>query len=145
MSFWRKKSLKEMNQHEWEALCDGCARCCLIKLEDEDSAAVFYTGVVCQLLNTANCRCGDYSHRHEQVPDCITMDANTTGNIPWLPKSCAYRRLGEERDLAWWHPLVSGSSETVHRAGISVRGKVLGEAHVHEDDLEAHLIHWVEV
>jgi uncharacterized protein len=144
MSFWREKTLTELSAAEWESLCDGCARCCMIKLEDEDTGEVHYTNLVCDLLDTATCRCTRYPQRHELVPDCIEFDADLAAGLQWLPANCAYRRVAEGLDLLEWHPLVSGRADSVHEAGISVRGKVIHQGQVHEDEHQEHVIHWVE-
>ena len=119
--FWEVKSLEEMNPEEWDLLCDGCARCCLIKLEDEDTKGVQLTRLACGLLDVGTCRCRDYANRHTVMHDCVAINAEKIKEIDWLPQSCAYRRIAEGRGLAWWHPLVSGTPDTVHQAGISVR------------------------
>lgn len=116
-----------MSPPEWEALCDGCGKCCLHKLEDAGSGEVHYTGIACRLLDAASCACSDYPRRREHVPDCLTLTPRRVRQYRWLPVSCAYRRLHEGRGLAWWHPLVSGDPETVHRAGISARGRTVSE------------------
>jgi uncharacterized protein len=144
MSFWREKTLTELSATEWESLCDGCARCCMIKLEDEDTGEVHYTNLVCDLLDTDTCRCTRYPKRHELVPDCIEFDAEVAARLRWLPDTCAYRRLAEGLDLLEWHPLVSGRVESVHEAGISVRGKVIHQGLVHEDEHQEYVIQWVE-
>jgi len=144
MNFWESVPLAEMSTAQWESLCDGCARCCLIKLEDADSGEVHHTALVCDLLDVDRCRCTRYPERHELVPDCIEFDAELVERLAWLPRSCAYRRLAEGRGLADWHPLVSGDPESVHRAGISVRGQVLPVGAVHPQDYEEHVIHWVD-
>ena len=140
--FWQRKSLSEMTTAEWEALCDGCGRCCLIKLEDPDDGEIVHTDVTCHLLNERTCRCGDYANRKAKVPDCVQLSPDTIGGLNFMPVSCAYRRLAEGRDLAWWHPLVSGSAETVHEAGISVRGRVVSETRVADAELEDHIVDW---
>ena len=124
--FWRAKSLEAMNSAEWESLCDGCARCCLVKLEDEETGALHHTDVGCTLLDGAACRCRDYERRQGRVPDCVRLTPAAVRTLSWLPPTCAYRLLAEGRDLYWWHPLVSGDATTVHSAGISVRGRVSG-------------------
>ena len=140
--FWETKSLHEMSQQEWEALCDGCGRCCVVKLEDEDTGAVYPTSVSCRLLDTGTCRCTDYRNRHERVPDCVKLDRDNVSSLGWLPHSCAYRRLAEGRGLDWWHPLVSGDARSVIEAGISISGRVIPETEVAEEDLVGFMIEW---
>ena len=142
MPFWEDKALRDMTAEEWEALCDGCGRCCLMKLEDEDTGQIYTSDVHCRLLDGESCRCTDYEHRHDRVPDCIRLTPDNIGTLHWIPRSCAYRRLAEGRGLAWWHPLVSGDPETVVAAGISVRGRTLSESKVAQGEWENHLAEW---
>jgi uncharacterized cysteine cluster protein YcgN (CxxCxxCC family) len=138
--FWKSKSLAEMTKVEWESLCDGCGRCCLEKLEDEDTGQIYYTSVACRFLDIYRCRCTVYEQRTDSEPDCLYLTPENIKQISWLPVTCAYRRLAEGKDLEWWHPLVSGDADTVHEAHISVRGKVLSGKHVHADELEAYIV-----
>ena len=140
--YWRTKSLEEMTRAEWEALCDGCARCCLIKLEDEETGEVAYTDIACRLLDIGTCRCTRYRRRLRLVPQCVELTPEEVRKLDWLPSTCAYRLVAEGRDLAWWHPLVSGDPETVHKAGISVRGRVVPERR--GDDPEDRIVTWPE-
>ncbi|HEV2000192.1 MAG TPA: YcgN family cysteine cluster protein [Xanthobacteraceae bacterium] len=140
--FWLSKPLSAMSRAEWESLCDGCGRCCLIKLEDDDTAKIHYTDVACRLLDHDTCRCRDYAGRAAAVPDCLRLTPKRAAAWKWLPESCAYRRLAEGRGLAWWHPLVSGDPETVHAASISVRGRVAREADVRVADLPSRIVAW---
>jgi uncharacterized cysteine cluster protein YcgN (CxxCxxCC family) len=142
--FWKDKTLSQMSATEWESLCDGCARCCLHKLEDEETMEVYYTAVVCQYLDEHTCRCGDYENRNVNVPNCVHLSIDKIDDFHWLPDTCAYRVLAEGKELAWWHPLVSGNPETVAEAGITVTGKVIDERHVHPDGYDEHIIHWVD-
>ncbi len=139
--YWKQKPLAAMTRTEWEALCDGCAKCCLYKLEDVDTRQVHYTNVHCRLLDPASGRCTDYVHRARQVPDCVTIDMDVLADPYWLPSTCAYRRLAEGKDLPPWHPLLSGDPDSVRRAGHSVCGRTIHEQDA--DDLERHLIDWV--
>ncbi len=140
--FWRRKSLKEMTRSEWESLCDGCARCCLNKIEDWDTGEIIWTKVACTLLDQNSCRCTNYENRADMVPDCVPLSVDVLPKISWLPPTCAYRLIEEGRDLYWWHPLVSGSGETVHQAGISVRGRTVSEDGMDVEDLEDHVVTW---
>jgi uncharacterized cysteine cluster protein YcgN (CxxCxxCC family) len=141
--FWRVKGLESLSPAEWESLCDGCGRCCLVKLEDEDTGAIHYTDVGCTLLDEAACRCHDYENRQGKVPDCVRLTPKAVRTLSWLPPSCAYRLLAEGQDLYWWHPLVSGDADTVHAAGISVRGRVAGpEEEFSLEDLLDRVVDW---
>ena len=140
--FWRTKALRDMTHAEWESLCDGCGRCCLNKLEDWDTGAVALTRVACRLLDGETCRCKDYARRKEIVPECIQLTPDGVDDLGWLPPTCAYRLVAEGRDLEPWHWLRSGSRESVHEAGVSVRGWTLSESDVLVEDWEDHLIAW---
>ncbi|MEE9055207.1 YcgN family cysteine cluster protein [Brucella melitensis] len=132
--FWQTKNLNQLARSEWESLCDGCGQCCLHKLQDEDTDEIYWTSVACTLLNPETCQCRDYPNRKKTVPDCIFLTPEIVDEVDWLPVTCAYRLVAEGSDLYWWHPLVSGSPETVHEAGISVRGKVTAFDHDMQDD-----------
>lgn len=131
--FWRQKSLSEMSSEEWESLCDGCGKCCLVKLIDDETEELQHTRVACELLDIGACRCGDYANRHTIVPDCIKLDPAAIEELSWLPETCAYRLVADGKDLAAWHPLVSGDPESVHAAGISVRAWAISETKVDDD------------
>lgn len=134
--FWETIPLERMNREQWESLCDGCGLCCLIRFEDVDSGEVIPTRVHCRLLDAATCSCSNYPGRKREVPDCISLTPALIPRLGWMPKSCAYRRLHEGRGLADWHPLISGDPESVHRAGVSVRGQTISESELeHEDDM----------
>ena len=139
--FWKHKPLKSLTSEEWEALCDGCGKCCLNKLEDEDTGEVALTRIACRLLDDQSCKCGQYPIRHQFIPDCIVLKpSNIDENAYWMPKTCAYRLLWSGQPLFDWHPLISGNSETVHTANISVRGMTLSEFDINEEDWEDHII-----
>ena len=125
--FWKTKPLAELNDSEWESLCDGCGRCCLVKLEDEDDGTIYFTDIGCRLLDGASCRCGDYPNRTARVHDCVRLTAGNLAELNWLPSTCGYRLVAAGRDLYWWHPLVSGDPDTVHAAGVSVRGRIFSD------------------
>lgn len=133
--FWEGKTLKELSPKQWEALCDGCGRCCLQKLKNPTTGKVYYTWVACHLLDTQACRCSNYALRHTLVPDCLELVPDNIPKLRWLPKTCAYRCIAEGRDLPEWHPLITGDPDSVHAAGMSVRNRAISEAHVHPDDV----------
>jgi len=141
--FWKGRPLEDFSPSEWESLCDSCGRCCLVKLEDEDTGEIHFTDLGCKLLDDETCRCSDYRRRRQRVRDCLKLTPASVRNLPWLPPTCAYRLVAEGRDLAWWHPLVSGSAETVDEAGISVRGRVAAlETEVRLDDYPNYIVSW---
>ena len=137
--FWERFSLSELNAAEWEALCDGCGKCCLHKLEDEESGRIYRTNVACRLLNRESGRCSDYRNRRSFVPDCVQLAPALVGQLNWLPGTCAYRRLHEGRPLPRWHHLRSGDPEAVHEVGASVRGWTVSESEI-DDELEDHIL-----
>ncbi|KAA9010389.1 YcgN family cysteine cluster protein [Histidinibacterium aquaticum] len=139
--YWRDTPLSKMSDREWEALCDGCGKCCLNKLEDSETGEVALTRVACKLFDDGTCRCSSYPTRHRYVPECIQLTAESIPeHLYWLPQTCAYRLVHEGRDLHYWHPLVSGTPETVHDAGVSARGLTVSELVVPEEDWEDHII-----
>jgi uncharacterized cysteine cluster protein YcgN (CxxCxxCC family) len=140
-AFWKRKTLEQMDQQEWESLCDGCGLCCLQKLEDEDDAAsIYYTRVACKLLDLNSCRCSDYPNRRKQVPDCVQLTPATASEFAWLPPTCGYRLVAEGEDLPPWHHLVCGDPQAVHKTGISQAGRMLAEGSVRDEDWEEHII-----
>jgi uncharacterized cysteine cluster protein YcgN (CxxCxxCC family) len=134
--FWRRKSLNEMTAGEWESLCDGCALCCLHKVEDEDTQEVFYTTVVCHLLDLENCHCTEYERRCQLVPSCIKLQPRDVESFDWLPPTCAYRLIHEGKDLPEWHPLVSGKADSVIKSNASVLSVYeVRDNEIHEEEL----------
>ena len=140
--FWRAKTLEAMSLQEWESLCDGCGRCCLNKLEYEDTGEIVWTDIRWKLLDGQSCRCTNYPNRKDFVPDCIRLTVEEVETLTWLPPTCGYRLVKEGRDLYWWHPLLSGDPDTVHAAGISVRDRTVDETDVDWDDYEDHEVAW---
>lgn len=138
--FWRTKTLAQLDSEEWEALCDGCGQCCLVKLEDADTAELYHTRLACRLLDVGACRCTDYANRHRQVDDCVVLQPENLDELDWLPSTCAYRLVHEGKDLYWWHPLVSGRPETVHEAGVSIRGWARSETGVPTERLDFYIV-----
>ena len=140
LPFWKAKTMEELTTEEWESLCDGCAKCCLIKFEDEDTGRLYHTNVVCELLEIYHCRCTRYAERSVLVPTCLTLTPDLAATLNWMPDTCAYRLLAEGKDLPEWHPLVSGDTKSVHKAGISVRGKVVSAIDIDPDDLPDYIV-----
>ncbi|HRY24994.1 MAG: YcgN family cysteine cluster protein [Geminicoccaceae bacterium] len=141
--FWQAKPLAALTAEEWESLCDGCGKCCLVKLEDEAAPdTVYFTDVACRLLDLATCRCTDYASRSRLVPGCRRLGPDRLGLLELMPPSCAYRRIAEGRGLPEWHHLVSGDRSAIHRAGRSVRGRAVSESEVAEDALEDRIVEW---
>ena len=142
MKFWEQKTLSEMTTQEWESLCDNCGKCCLHKLEDEDTGEIFYTSVVCNLIDLKTCRCTRYSERCKLVPECLDLKQHNFADFNWLPSTCAYKLLADGKDLPAWHPLVSKHPESVHEAGVSIRSYAMKEAEV--ESTEDHVIEWLD-
>jgi uncharacterized protein len=140
--FWKTKTLKEMTPTEWESLCDGCAKCCLVKLEDEETKELFFTGLHCKLLDGTTCRCSDYPNRKKYVPICVKLTPEIVATVDWLPESCAYRLVHEGKDLHDWHHLICGDREEIHRRGWSARGKTVTEEGVDDEDAINYVIDW---
>ncbi|MBB5722669.1 hypothetical protein FHS72_002299 [Loktanella ponticola] len=139
--FWETKKLSKMNKAEWEAVCDGCGKCCLNKLEDEDTGEVALTRVACRLLDNETCLCSQYPIRHQFVPECIVLTPKTLeDNLYWLPSTCGYRLLYEGRKLYDWHPLIAGNNTAIHEAGVTMQGRTIPEFEIHEDDWEDYII-----
>jgi len=137
---WWTQDLTQLSAEQWEALCDGCGRCCLHKLEDADSGEIHYTEIACRLLDLGNCHCSNYPKRQRFVPDCVSLTPAMVPTLGWLPSTCAYRLRAEGKDLFWWHPLLSGDPASIHQAGISVRGRVVAEKKAgHPED---HIVTW---
>lgn len=139
--YWLTTPISEMSIDQWEGLCDGCAKCCLHKVEDDKAGIIYYTNVACILLDLASCRCKQYNERHHLVPECVKLTPETINEAYWLPSTCSYRLVSECKPLPNWHPLVSGDTNTVHKEGHSVLGKVVSQADA--DDLENHMTDWI--
>lgn len=145
--FWKTTALEDMSPEQWESLCDGCGKCCLHKIQDEEDdgslGPVQHTSVACRLLDLGSCQCSDYANRWDFVPDCVQLYPGAIARMGWLPPTCAYRLVHEGKDLEWWHPLVSGDASTVHQAGMSVRGRAISERKA--GPLEHHLVDWPDL
>ena len=142
--FWKNKAMNEMTPAEWESICDGCGRCCLQKLEDEDTGDVYYTDVVCRYFDEKSCQCTEYQNRSVLVPQCVKLEVGDIDRFHWLPSSCSYKVLHETGDLPSWHPLLTNDVSSVFNAGISIRGRVISEKDVSEDDWEERIIYWID-
>jgi uncharacterized cysteine cluster protein YcgN (CxxCxxCC family) len=140
--FWKTIPLDQLEKKQWESLCDGCGKCCVLKLEDADTGDVHYTDVSCKLLNCQTAKCTKYNERKKHVPDCILLTPNNLSILNWMPKSCAYRLVHENKDLPNWHPLVTGKPDSTRLAGRSVADRVVSETSVLEDDLPSHIKNW---
>lgn len=140
--FWVSKSLEAMDSEEWESLCDGCGKCCLIRLEDEETKTVYTTDAHCKLFDSGSCRCSDYENRKRHVPDCVILKPTTISALKWMPRTCAYRLLSEGKTLPQWHPLITGDPDSVHMAGMSVKNATVSEVGLSEDELMARITVW---
>ena len=143
--FWTNTLLSEMSKSEWESLCDGCGKCCVLKLEDVDSGEIFSTDVGCRLLNCENARCMNYDNRQIEVPDCVVLTPDNLFCLSWMPTSCAYRLVHEGSPLPDWHPLISGRADSVREANISVAGRILPEGAVDVADIIDHIVDWEQI
>lgn len=142
MSFWKTKKLGEMTTEEWESLCDRCGKCCLIKLEDEDTREIHFTSVVCKYIDLKTCRCTRYDERTRLVPQCLDLKQHDFAEFNWLPSTCAYRLLSDGEDLPAWHPLLTGNGKSVEKAGISIKSYAMKETEI--DRPEEHVIRWLD-
>lgn len=142
--FWQTKNFAEMTTGEWESLCDGCGKCCLVKLEDDDTGEVYYTDVACRYLDSSTARCRDYQQRHHNVPACLNLTPDATFLYDWLPETCAYRLLAQRKPLPDWHPLITGTENSTVLSGRSVAGRVVSEEDIPEDLWQERLIQWVD-
>lgn len=140
--FWKTKPLEKLNKEEWESLCDGCGKCCLLKLEDEDSGEIAYTRIHCRLFDANTCRCSDYENRKAKVEDCVKLTPAGLEEINWMPDSCAYRLVRDGKDLPDWHHLVCGDRERIHAEGHSIKGRTVHEDTVFEEDQIDWIIDW---
>ena len=140
--FWQHTPLDEMTPTQWESLCDGCGKCCVLKLEDVDTNDIYYTDVGCKLLDCKTARCCDYQNRKDHVPDCVVLSMDNLPQLRWMPASCAYRLLYEGKSLPDWHPLISGNPMSPVAAGQSVAGRIFPETAIDEDDLPDHITNW---
>jgi len=140
-AFWENIKLAQMTDQQWESLCDGCGRCCLLKLEDEETSELYFTNVSCHLLNIEKCRCNDYQNRKFLVPECLNVRKMHLSEYQWLPETCAYRLLAQGKSLPVWHPLISKNESSVQSAGIKVSAFAVSEEHIHPDQLSEHVIH----
>ena len=140
--WWQSKALEDMNPAEWERLCDHFAKCCLIKLEDEEDSTVYYTDIACDLLATPTCQCKDYANRTTLVPECLQLTPDNLENLYWMPPSCAYRLVYEGKNLPSWHHLVSGDKQSIHRMQQSVMGRFVYASTVNESAWEEHVVTW---
>lgn len=142
--FWQTKKIEEMSDQEWESLCDGCGKCCLVKLEDYDNGEIYTTNVACKLLAIESCRCTDYAGRQTLVDDCVKLDRDNIKSLSWLPESCSYKLIAAGKPLPDWHHLLSGNRDSLHAAGASVRHLAVSELEVQDSDIEDHIIRWVD-
>ena len=142
LPFWKSKTMAEMTTKEWESLCDGCGKCCCLRMEDEDTAAIYVTDITCKLFDRETCQCGDYANRVAQVPDCVQLTPDNAGKLAWMPQTCAYRLIANGEDLFDWHYLVSGSRETIHDAGMSVQNATYNEIDIPEREHTKHIVIW---
>ena len=140
--FWKTTKLEDMTSEQWESLCDGCGKCCLNKLEDWETGEIYWTKIGCELLDCDTCRCSDYENRFKKVSDCIQLTPEVVRTLTWLPPTCGYRLVAEGKDLFDWHPLISGDPETVHKAGVSVKGRVIPDQKIAPEDYEDYLVDW---
>jgi len=141
-AFWKTKNMAELSRNEWESLCDGCGKCCCIRLEDEDTGAIYITDVACKLFDSGACRCSNYPNRSKLVPDCVTLTSENVEQLHWLPQTCAYRLVANGEDLPDYHHLVSGSRETIHAAGMSVQEAVYSENDIDPEDVPSRIVIW---
>ncbi|MBT8473282.1 MAG: YcgN family cysteine cluster protein [Marinicaulis sp.] len=142
LPFWKSKSMADMTDQEWESLCDGCGKCCCLRMEDEDTGAIYVTDITCKLFDRDTCRCGDYTNRVKKVPDCVQLTPENAGALAWMPQTCAYRLIANGKDLFDWHHLVSGSHDSIHDAGMSVQNATYNEIDIPEKEHVNHIVIW---